>query len=454
MLSIFSAFERERALSTGSARAIALAAALLLPIGSLPAVAAATHTPALSLAEAQRLALGRSRQLSGQDLAAEAARHMAVAADQLPDPVARAGLDNLPVNGPDAFTLGRDFMTMRRIGIAQELTRRDKRQLRAERFEGEAQLALAEKTAAVAEIQRDTAFAWLDRYYAETMQAVLAEQTREIELELQAVQGAYRGGRGSQTDVLAAYSAQVALEDRTSEWRQRAQAAKAALARWVGSAAADDPLGQRPAIDAIRLDPQSLAEHLARHPQLRVLAAREQVATTEARLARANRKADWSVELAYQQRGSAYSNMVSIGASIPLQWDRANRQDREIAARLALAEQAGAVREEALRAHVGEVQVMLAQWQNGRERLARYATELLPLARKRTQAALAAYAGGKSNLADLLLARRNEIDLRMQAVQLEMDTARLWAQLEFLVPDEARGIPTHSTRAAQPEDSK
>ena len=40
-------------------------------------------------------------------------------------------------------------------------------------------------------------------------------------------------------------------------------------------------------------------------------------------------------------------------------------------------------------------------------------------------------------ITDLLLARRNETDMRMQAVQLEMDTARLWAQLNFLIPEGA-----------------
>src|SRR5207248_2219650 len=42
--------------------------------------------------------------------------------------------------------------------------------------------------------------------------------------------------------------------------------------------------------------------------------------------------------------------------------------------------------------------------------------------------------GGKTTIADLLLARRNETEVRMQAVQLETETARLWAQLNFLVP--------------------
>ena len=63
----------------------------------------------------------------------------------------------------------------------------------------------------------------------------------------------------------------------------------------------------------------------------------------------------------------------------------------------------------------------------------------MPLARERTQAVLAAYRGGKANLADVLAARRNEIEVRMQALQLEMETARLWAQLNFLLPDGAVG---------------
>ena len=68
-----------------------------------------------------------------------------------------------PINGPDQFSIGNDFMTQRRIGIVQEFTRSEKRQLRAERFEREAQRSSAEKTALVASIQRETALAWLGK---------------------------------------------------------------------------------------------------------------------------------------------------------------------------------------------------------------------------------------------------------------------------------------------------
>ncbi len=391
---------------------------------------------ALSLEEAQRRALDRSRQLAAQDSAVRSSREMAVAAGQLPDPVLKMGVDNLPVNGSDQFSVTRDFMTMRRIGVMQELTRSEKLELRAQRFDREAEKSVAEKAAAVASIQRDSAIAWLDRYYAEAMARVIAEQIEQVKGEIVAAEGVYRGGRGSQADVIGAHSTLAALEDRASELRRRVLVAKTNLGRWIGEGA-DAPLAARPSIDTVHLDTGTLENHLAQHPQIAILAKREEIATTEAKIAQASRTPDWSVEVAYQQRGPMFSNMVSIGVSVPLPWDRGNRQDREITSKLAMAEQARAEREEMLRAHTGEVRVMLAEWQNGRERLARYEKDLLPLAAERSKAALAGYQGGKAGVTDLLLARRNETDVRMQAVQLEAETARLWAQLEFLIPDPA-----------------
>jgi outer membrane protein TolC len=210
------------------------------------------------------------------------------------------------------------------------------------------------------------------------------------------------------------------------------------LARWVGTTDGLVPTG-KPDIDHIRLDPVTLDTSLAHHPDIAVLDRQQEMARGEVQLAQANTKPDWSVEVAFQQRGRAYSNMVSVGVSVPLQWDRKHRQDREVAAKLALAEQAQGERDEMLRAHVAETRVMLAGWHNGRERLVRYSTELVPLAADRSTSVLAAYRGGKATLADVLAARRSESDVRLQALQLEADTAKLWAQLNFLYPSSHTG---------------
>jgi outer membrane protein TolC len=412
-------------------RSAVLLAAAAIAVASLSALA---QSP-LTLAEAQRRAVERSRQLGAQDASITASREMAVAAGELPDPVLRLQLQNVPIEGPDRFTLNRDFMTMRSVGVMQEWTRREKRDLKRERLEREAEKTEAEKSASIATIQRSAALAWLDAYYAQALADVIAQQTAAAQLEITAAESAYRAGRVNQADVIAAHSARTGLEDRVSEFARRVRNARNALARWVGDGA-DAPLAARPPIDRTHLHTEGLEHQLLLHPDIEVLRRQEEVARTEAKLAQANRKADWSVEVMYGNRASQFGDMATITVSVPLQLFQKDRQDREVTARLATVEQMRAEREEMERAHVAEVQNMVTEWQNGLDRLKRYERELVPLARERTLAALAAYQGGKAASGDLLMARRNEIEVRLQAVQLEMETARLWAQLEYLTPDE------------------
>ena len=387
----------------------------------------------LNFDQALRLAQGRSRQIPAQEAATTAAREMAVAAGQLPDPTLKAGIDNLPINGPDQFSLSRDFMTQRSIGLAQEFTRADKRKARAARFDREAEAAQAGGALALAKLQRDTAIAWLDRHYQERLREVLTSQRDEARLQIDAAEAAYRGGKGSQADVFAARTAVAQIDDRIAQAERQVATAKIQLARWVGDTATQ-PLGAPPATDAVRLSSADLETRLAHHPQIAVMVKQEEMAEADVQFARANRKADWSAELMYSQRGPAYSNMVSVNISIPLQWDRKNRQDRELAAKLATAEQMRAQREEVSREHVADALAMLEEWQSNRERLKRYDASLIPLAADRTRATLAAYRGGTAILSAVLDARRTEIDVRMERVRLEMETARLWAQLNYLIP--------------------
>lgn len=390
----------------------------------------------LSLEAAQRAAVSRSRELAGKESAAAAAREMSVAAGRLPDPMLQLGIDNLPVNGSDSFSLTRDSMTMRRVGIAQEFTRSAKRKADSARYLREAEKLMAEREAAVADIQRQTAMAWLERHYAERTLAALEAQQAAARAEIKAVEGAYRAERGTQADVIAAHAVVSELEDRRAEQAQRIAKSKVALARWVGDLA-QAPLSGAPRLDTLPHDEGTMLHVLSGHPALLALKKQHEVALAQADLARANRKSDWTVEVNYAQRGSAFSNMVSVGVSIPLQWNQRRRQDRELAARLALADDALARQEEAQRVHAAEVQSLLADWRALRARADRYRGDLVPLTRERTRATLAAYAGGKANLADLTTARRAELDAALRALELEAQAAQVWAQLATLTPLDA-----------------
>lgn len=402
-------------------------------LACLPALA----QQGLTLAEAVRLAADRSNQVVAADAAVAATAQMAVAAGQLPDPVLKAGIDNVPVSGPDRFSLSQDFMTMRRIGVMQELTRGEKRGLRVERVRRDRERLQAQREQTIATIEREAALAWIDRRYAQAMASLIQRQLQETELQVEGAELAFRTGRGGQAEVFAARAAVANLQDRLRQNDRQQHGSALTLARWAGADAARQPAqGEVPWQQAPAA--MSLLQHLAEHPSLKLQRAEVAAAETEVRLAQANTRPDVTVEAMYQRRGPAFPDMFSVGVSIPLPIARADRQDREVAARLANLEEAQARYQDALAAQEATLRVQLNEWETGRTRVARLQADLLPAARNRTEGALSAYRSGKGDLMAVLAARRDELEAAMQVLQLEVETARLWAQLNFIQPQEAR----------------
>lgn len=397
--------------------------------------APAPTPPALSVHDAVRAAVARARSPAAADASAQAAREKAVAAAQRPDPVLSLSLDNLPVEGPDRFSTTSDFMTMRSIGVMQTFTRADKRSARAQRFEREAEAALAERGVRVAAVQRDTAIAWFERRAAEQRLAVLQQLRGESRLQLEAAEAALRGGRATPAELIAARDALAQLEQALLDTDAEVANARRALARWTGDPSRL-PLAPAPPLAQQAFAPHSVPERLAHHPELLRLAAGEAQADAQAAVARAERDPDWSAQLMYSVRGSRYSNMVSFGVSLPLPWDRPQRQDRKLAARLAEAEALRAEREEMAREHLAQTESWIEAWRAGLARLALIDRERAPLAQQRIDAALAAFRGGQSPLTAALEARRAALALQMERIDVELQTARLWARLEFLIPAE------------------
>lgn len=424
-----------------------LRALLFAPVFGLavPIVVRAESTPSLSLEEAVALATTRAANAEVSRGALESAKQMAVAAGQLPDPVLKLGVNNVPTNGPDQFSLSRDFMTQRSISVVQEFTRPDKRRARAGHYEAEATAAEAQRTVGLASVQRGVAAAWLERWYAEQADVLLGHHTHPLELEVQAATAAYRSGRGTRSDVLAAELEIQKLQDRRDENQAAIETGKANLERWVGQAG-NRPLSGPPSL-AVPPRVQQLAQtNLDTIPEL--AAAQREVALAEAdvRVATEAGKPDVTVELMYSQRGSAFSNMASVNVSFPLPWDRANRQDREITAKLALAEEARAKSEVVARTTRAQFAAKLAELQRNLSRLQRYDKNLLPLTNAQADAALIAYRTNTGTLLAVAEANHRAIDAALERLTLEARTAKLWADLAYFVP-----LPTSQTEPATKE---
>lgn len=419
-------------LRTGIRRPLSFAAYSLLAalIGGADANAG---EPPLSYAEAVRLAVARSPQLDAQRAMVDAAREMAGPAGELPDPKLKLGLENVPTSGPDAWSLTRDFMTMQRIGLMQEFPREEKRRLKSQRAENEAQRNAAIGEVAQLVVRREAATAWLGRRFAVDTQNVIGEQIAEAELNVASIESAYRAGRAAQVELIAAQAMVIELRNRATEAAAQSRRASIALARYI-AADADRPPGEAPDTSRLPFDVAHVPDPNLQ-PEVRLAQAQQTMAETEADLARAARQPDWSAELSYAVRGSAYSNMVSLMVSIDLPWSAGTRQDRELAAKLRDLDAARAMREDARRMRTAEVESMLAEWESAREQAQRTRREMLPLAVQRRDATLAAYRGGTGTLAAVLDARRFELDVHLNLIQQEQLAAKAWAWLRFAHPD-------------------
>lgn len=409
-------------------------AILLLSIGTSVPLFAQVTAGTLGLSEALAIADRESSLLSAQRSAIVAAEEMTVAARELPDPKLKFGIENLPADGPDRYSLTRDFMTMRKIGVAQEFVRDEKREIKGRRAENELYREQAMLGDARAALRRDVAQAWIERYFAERMANVVDEQYAETDLQRESLQAGLRAGRTQAADLLAVQVKLQSLLDRRAEYRRQAARATAMLSRWLGAESAR-PLAALPT----RLLPaqhHDVATHAENHPHLQTLERQIEIARNDAALARAANKPDWGLEVAYAQRGPQYSNMLSVQVSIDLPLFQANRQDRSVAAKMARVEQARALREDALRQHLAEARATWADWEAATARLQRFDETLLPLSRERSQLALAAYRGGQGPLAAALEARRVEIELRLQQLQLAAEQGSAYAQLLYFLPQE------------------
>ena len=394
--------------------ATALVAALL----TAPAVAAP-----LSLATALDRAVQRSEAARAARASALSASETAQAAAQLPDPTVRAGIDNLPVTGADRLRTTPDSMTMKRIGISQEWLSREKRDARRAAAEAMVGKESVQARIAAADARLQTALAYLDAFYAARALQLTTLMEHHAHEEYEAARARLASATGGSDEVLKLAAARGIVEDESAELRQQESAARVALERWIGMPASGlDPVGNLPA--------PSESEYVAGDPMVVALQREVDVARGAAAVAASNRRPNWTWEVSYGQR-TGYSDMVSVGVSIPLPIAPAARQDRETASRLALAVKAEAELAEATRAATADYLSAMSDARRLEARIQRYREVVLVPAEQRTAAATAAYRSNQTTLVTLFEARHAEVDVQRKLLTLQRDLAKRQAQLAY-----------------------
>ncbi|HSN20212.1 MAG TPA: TolC family protein [Usitatibacter sp.] len=419
-----------RTVSIRPARTRRAIAALAFAALAAPALAA----PALSLDEALKIAQARSPQLAAQQASARAAAALVPAAGENPDPQLFFGVENVPAQGPNRWSLDADSMTMKRVGVMQQFVRGEKREEREARADAESRREAALLEMQRADLKRDVAIAWLDRYYAQRQLALVDALAKEIELQSSAATADLAAGRAGSADAIMARSARAMLADRRLEIEGRARRAEAMLARWIGKDASRAP-ADPPDVTALGSHGGMLEKDLEHHPHLAMYGPMEAAAEADLKLAEAAKKPDWSLELSYGQRSAPFDDMVTLMVRVDLPIFQSKRQAPVVASKEQALEQVRAQAEDARARHLADIRAGLADWDIAKARVDRQKRDIVPLAEERARLVQSAYAGGRADLAAALEARRAALEARLSEIGAESELARAWAQLAYLIPE-------------------
>ena len=391
----------------------------------------------LSLEQAEALALRQDPLLLEVESRRTAMEEMAVASEQLPDPMLRMGFMSLPT---DTWNFGQEPMTQAVIGVTQKFPRGNTRALRAEQ--------IVEQAGALDETLQDQrlriALAVREDYLEVLKQLKLAEINVEA---IQAfsdladiTQDYYATGRVQQQDVLRAAVELAKVQDRATRIAQEEDRARARLETWIGPDAwleleSEWPdLGLPPALDELR-------ERLAGHPRIVTLQKQADAADTGIELAQQRYKPEFGVDLTYGARGgnnpdgSSRADLFSVMLTMDLPLFHANRQDRYKAAAVSESSAALFSRDDTYRRMSSEAGLHAATLKRQFERKKLFEESLLPDAEFNAEAAFSAYQAALDSLTTLMRARITEYELQLEYAGLLAELLKTQARLHYFEGD-------------------
>ena len=272
--------------------------------------------------------------------------------------------------------------------------------------------------------------------HRERLLELLRDQRAEAQLQVEAADAVYRGGRGTQAEAIGCPGSARAIDDRLLVLEREVAIARTRLARWVGDAA-ERKLAARPDLDRLPLDADQLEAVLARHPRVAGSRRGEALAQAELDVARSEktRRLERRGDAQPARTGLLDHDLDQLLDSAAAGCQRTGRTARSRPAPPWCGERATSARRP-LREITAVTRAAIQAWRANRARLAHYDATLLPLAAERVRAAEAAYRGGTEPLRGVLEARRLEIDIRLERLRIEIESADLWARLAYLVPAE------------------
>jgi len=397
--------------------------------------AVATDKP-LTLQQATDLALKNDAGLEHLQLAEASANEQSVAAGQLPDPVVKLGLLNLPT---DTFALDQEPMTQFRIGLIQQFPPGNTLGIRSEQVYLKGQVNRLLRVDRYLQIRRDVQHLWLEIDFWQQNQSVLNEDRALFEQLIEVTQSLYGVGRVNQQDVLSAELELSRLRDRVLTAQMRELEFRAQLGRWIGFENKLRPL-KHAADDWTIPAADHMESALLTHPQIRLQDLEIDSSGKQLELAQQEYKPQWSAEIGYGRRdgenpdGSSRPDFLSAAVSIQLPLFTGKRQDKKTRAAQLTQEAARYQRQDLLLGLKAQVDLEIQRERKFRQRASHFQREIIPMAHAQSVASRNSYRADTAPFADLVRAALQVQQLRLELLNIVRQQRQTIVRLQYLLP--------------------
>ncbi|PWW07046.1 TolC family protein [Mangrovibacter plantisponsor] len=389
--------------------------------------AAQATTLEASLQAAQAWSAG----LSANAHQVNALENMAVSAGQLPDPKLLVGIDNVPVQGNNSHRLTREGMTMEKIGISQTWVSGTKRQRKVDTLQAQAREVESGKGVILAQLQRDTAQAWLTLAIARKTLAAIDEQLAETQRQVAVQKASVASGSAqpdSAVDISLAVNEMLNLQDNA---RRDIQVAQARLMQLTGEEITQTS-GPFPRIERLPASAAVLLEAVQQHPEIIQAARAADVAKARSQQSAVAAQPDVGVQVYYGRRGDGMDDLAGVQLSVDLPLFQGTRQDKDYSADLSRAMEAKDQLTLLVREHKAQLNALIAQYQSAQAIYQRQRDTVLPLLQAKYRLTEAQYRAGNSTLTALLAARRAQLNGNVALSNNQQAMATAWAAIRYL----------------------
>ncbi|MCW8852670.1 MAG: TolC family protein [Gammaproteobacteria bacterium] len=407
------------------------------PVILLAAILLSSDVCALSLQQAEQLAIAADPAIESFRVTALSYEDESVADDTLPDPKLSLGAVNVPV---DSFDLEQEQMTQLKVGIRQDFPRGDVLSIKQKQSQHLSRAALSMADDAALKILRDVRETYLNLFYEVSAYQIIRE-TRHLFSELVKItESNYAAGRVNQQDVVLAGLELSRLDDRSTKIQAREESYRAVLSQWIGDVAWHDINSTFPQLPALP-EEVDLNQVIPQHPLIRAERAKVNASKQMTEMARQEYKPGWSLLLDYGFRsgdnpdGTERSDFASAIVSLDVPLFTGNRQDRRVSASEKKISAARYAKDDQLRKLKQLYEKNHHLWQRLQERELLYKNSLLTAARNNTKASLKAYQSGVTEFNTLMRAEITELDVRLEDLRIRVDRAVTQANILYVIGD-------------------